>query len=567
MSKLDSESSTDKFISNQAIFDKIKNGKFNDFSTNDITSFDEKISTTNLRNEKNNDKDKLTASTSSHSNSELYSDSLENIPQTLEQPTATSQSKDAILINRTNNSNDALSNRNRNRNTSESSSTSSTSSGVGIYEVENAMINNNLIDTNKVNENYANYNRTELEDLSEKREKEEYSKKEQDSKDFFVESHLLKTQSSLMKRTILKDLIHDLYDINTLKSKIEAKSCTEKSNSASSILLEGFMEKLPPGKNLKNSILLAWKRRYFRLSSIGVLTVYDNQVTDSFKEDPVEMYNLMGGRVEYEQNRVISLDDCRGNYIVCRCCPNDSNGDEDFIRWKTAIDSQIVDRSDSLWVRPNQSLIDDKHNSYHMNEKKVLIIDIGTCSLRAGTYNNIPQLPQLFVPTVCSRNQNLKLNVGFDALDYLLNSTAPSTIDLHKSISMLSLGSNMNQNGGQLIFPLRTKSNIDKLNMDIESIEAIFDYVVESLDINCPDYQILVITTHKLSDKVNYQFLNLLLEKEKFRFDSAVIINQTLLTLYAYNSNVGIVANLGKLLIKFFKEFSNLIFIFYDCLF
>lgn len=557
MSKLDSESSTDKFVSNQVIFDNIKNEKFNGFSSNDIPSFDENISTTNLRNEKNNDKEKLTASTSSQSNSELYSDSLENIPQTLEQQTATSQSKDDILINRTDNSNDALSS-SRNRNTSDSSSTTSTSSGVGIYEVENAMINNNLINTNKINANYADYNRTELEDLTEKREEEqEYSKKEPDSNDLFVGSHLLKTQSSLMKRTLLKDLIHDLYDITTLKSKIEAKSCAEKSNSASSILIEGFMEKLPPGKNLKNSILLAWKRRYFRLSSIGVLTVYDNQVTDLFKEDPIEMYNLMGGRVEYEQNRVISLDDCRGNYIVCRCCPNDSNRDEDFIRWKTAIDSQIVDRSDSLWVRPNQSLIDDKQNSYHMNEKKVLIIDIGTCSLRAGTYNNIPQLPQLFVPTVCSRNQNLKLNVGFDALDYLLSSTAPSTIDLHKSISMLSLGSNMNQNGSQLIFPLRTKSNIDKLNMDIESIEAIFDYVVESLDICCPDYQILVITTHKLSDKVNFQFLSLLLEKEKFRFDSAVIINQTLLTLYAYNSNVGIVANLGKLLIKFFKELSN----------
>ena len=98
-----------------------------------------------------------------------------------------------------------------------------------------------------------------------------------------------------------------------------------------------------------------------------------------------------------------------------------------------------------------------------------------------------------------------------------------------------------------VILEIRLKCfNINKLNMDMECIEAIISFVVESLNICCSDYQIVVITTHKLSDKVNLQFLNLLLENEKFRFESAVIINQTLLTLYAYNSNVGIVANLGE---------------------
>ena len=109
-----------------------------------------------------------------------------------------------------------------------------------------------------------------------------------------------------------------------------------------------------------------------------------------------------------------------------------------------------------------------------------------------------------------------------------------------------SLGSNIGHSGSPLIFPLKPKNHIDKLNMDMESIEAILSYVVECLNVSCSDHQIVVITTHKLSDKVNVQFLNLLLENEKFQFESAVIINQTLLALYAYNSNVGIVANLGE---------------------
>lgn len=80
----------------------------------------------------------------------------------------------------------------------------------------------------------------------------------------------------------------------------------------------------------------------------------------------------------------------------------------------------------------------------------------------------------------------------------------------------------------------------------MESIDAIINYVVENLNINCVDYEVVVITTHKLSDKVNVQFLNLLLESEKYRFKSATIINQTLMDLYAYNSNIGIIANLGE---------------------
>jgi hypothetical protein len=86
-----------------------------------------------------------------------------------------------------------------------------------------------------------------------------------------------------------------------------------------------------------------------------------------------------------------------------------------------------------------------------------------------------------------------------------------------------------------------------KLSFDIDSIEAILAYVVDTLNISCQDYQIVIVTTHKLTDKTNIQFLNMLLSPgSSFNFASATIINQTLLTLYSYNTNVGIVANLGE---------------------
>lgn len=128
-------------------------------------------------------------------------------------------------------------------------------------------------------------------------------------------AHTPVASSSLIKRSHLKSLIYEIYNLN------EAELNDESLNKSSEpqILVEGFMEKLPPRKNLKNSILLAWKKRYFKLSSIGLLNVYDFNEQNVLPE-PIESYNLMGARVVYEQNEIISLDDNRGSCVVFRCC-------------------------------------------------------------------------------------------------------------------------------------------------------------------------------------------------------------------------------------------------------
>ena len=182
--------------------------------------------------------------------------------------------------------------------------------------------------------------------------------------------------TTTIKRTHLINLIFELYDLSSVsnsggendsQTSLEDVSSptSEEANASSSdrVLIESFVEKLPPGKTLKNSILLAWKRRYFKLSSIGNLAVYDIDERSGLPRagsQPVEEYNLMGGRVDYDlQAKVISLDDARGNCLVFRCfCPSSGHNSEDlaemFSMWQNAIDSQIVDRSDMLWVRPNQ---------------------------------------------------------------------------------------------------------------------------------------------------------------------------------------------------------------------
>lgn len=352
-----------------------------------------------------------------------------------------------------------------------------------------------------------------------------------------------------IKRAHLKNLIYELYDLSESCPDIEKVIEPE-------IIAEGVMEKLPLGKTLKNSILLAWKKRYFKLNSIGLLNIYEITSNGVNLSEPVEFYNLMGARVTYEQDRVITLDDCRGNCIVFRCFEGQENENTSFQEWKTKIESQIIDRSETLWVRPNIPLSIDKSVTTYLNKsilnKKILIIDIGTSSIRAGLYNNEPKLPKMFFPTVCARdftNQLGKLRVGFEAFDSVLASSAPSTINLNTAQSTWSLNSTTSLSGAgpnHLIFPFKNKKAIDKLSMDLETIDSIIEYIVETLNITCFDHQIIVITPQKFSDKLNVQFLNLLLVNEKYQFEAASLMNQTLMSLYSYNSTVGIVANLGE---------------------
>ena len=101
-------------------------------------------------------------------------------------------------------------------------------------------------------------------------------------------------------------------------------------------------------------------------------------------------------------------------------------------------------------------------------------------------------------------------------------------------------------NPNQLVFPFKSKNAIDKLNFDMGSIEAIIEYVVENLNVDPHTHEIVIVTTHRLTDKTNVQYLNMLLNYDKFNFKSATIINQSLLGLYFYNTNAGIVVNLGE---------------------
>lgn len=175
-----------------------------------------------------------------------------------------------------------------------------------------------------------------------------------ESEKFFGECSPLekKVTNTLIKRTNLKRLIYEMYETNESEQTNDKNSVN---TCMPEVLIEGLIEKLPPGKTTKNSILLTWKKRYFKLNSIGLLNIYEiNTDCKNNLADPIEVFNLMGARVSYEQNGVINLNDGRGNSAVFRCFGDQSGNFH--LKLKSTIDSQIIDRSESLWVKPNVPL-------------------------------------------------------------------------------------------------------------------------------------------------------------------------------------------------------------------
>jgi actin-related protein len=96
----------------------------------------------------------------------------------------------------------------------------------------------------------------------------------------------------------------------------------------------------------------------------------------------------------------------------------------------------------------------------------------------------------------------------------------------------------------QLIFSLKSRNSVHQFGIDFDCLKAIFNYIINELSIETNDYQILLVTPHKYSDKINIEFIKLLIEQLKF--SAITIINQSLLVLYSYNVTSGIIVNLSE---------------------
>ncbi|CAG0923866.1 unnamed protein product, partial [Notodromas monacha] len=291
--------------------------------------------------------------------------------------------------------------------------------------------------------------------------------------------------------------------------------------------MEGYLEKLPSGRR-KVTFWNAWKRRYFRLEN-GYLRYYQSQNS----EKPSQTMQLMGGSVDTIENmmsgsadetvlqqkqmfpNVLGIDDGKGHYLVVKCATKN-----DLLTWQKALMTHVQENFAATYVQPSPLPVEPSMF------KKVVVLDIGSRSLRAGILSKTPTFPQVFLPSsaLVDRKNSSKRVFGFEA--FCSDDRAHS----------------------QLVHPLRvTHKPSQRHQWDWPTIEGMLEHTIRKtkVDHNLSDYEVIVtIPWHLSSREFQTKLLDVLFKSLGFK--TAYVVPQSLAAFHVYNANSGIVVDIGE---------------------
>ncbi|KAL3852181.1 hypothetical protein ACJMK2_015855 [Sinanodonta woodiana] len=296
-------------------------------------------------------------------------------------------------------------------------------------------------------------------------------------------------------------LLKELYKVTLMPDNIEDISYKF-------VTMEGLMEKLPMNKK-KATLLKTWKRRFFKATD-GWLHYYET----SSRDKPSDSIQLMGGKIENLGNRVIGVDDGRGRFLMVRAPSDREHG-----QWILAMESQTADNVKATYVRPALS------TPPHIN-KRVLILDIGSCGIRAGILGESPCLPTLFFPSIVAEDkQSGELFIGIDSFKPEVR---------HKAI---------------LKYPVLPTNKVDKgvilpFNIDMEVMPKIISKVLKELSLNPKTTWVMIGTPQNLGDKLKEGLMKILVDD--FHTKGVCMVQQSLLALYSYRTDSGIIVDIGN---------------------
>ncbi|XP_074646886.1 uncharacterized protein LOC141902860 [Tubulanus polymorphus] len=290
--------------------------------------------------------------------------------------------------------------------------------------------------------------------------------------------------------------------IKLLKELYEVKHFEENIVDVSKhyINIEGVLERLPANKK-KATLLKTWRKQFFRAKD-GFLYFFESSNCNI----EVGHIQLMGGVIEDNGYQLIGIDDRRGHYLVVRCA-----SEKDQEQWMTALNSQTVDNAKMRFVRP---VLNPKSHG----RKKIVIIDIGSASIRAGVLGDQPSLPTLFFPTVAAISKKSNSIVyGFDAFK-------PNS-----------------RRFADVVYPLRPSLKFNELTA--KTIPGFVDLLFEQLDIETSQYKVMLSIPHQMNAKALEIMMDTLFNK--FHIQSVQIAHQAVLALHAYRAKSGIVVDIG----------------------
>lgn len=266
--------------------------------------------------------------------------------------------------------------------------------------------------------------------------------------------------------------------------------------------MEGHLEMLPSGRR-QATYWNAWKRRYFRLKD-GFLYCHSNAKSD----EASLCLQLMGGRVDVVESSLLGVDDGKGHYLVLRCGKG-----SDTERWRRALLTHTAENYEQTYVQPVRA--------YPQFYEDVILIDIGSCSVRAGILCNQPTLPQVYFPTVCAKDRTTgEIVYGIEAL-------RPSV-----------------RKNSTLKFPLKPSAKITKFTVNMEAVAGILGRVFVDLNVDPSDYQVQLSLPRSFPFRSQADVLDLLMTE--FGVRAVNLTAQTVLALLSYRTNSGVVVDVGE---------------------
>ena len=285
-------------------------------------------------------------------------------------------------------------------------------------------------------------------------------------------------------------LLEELY--NDCRPGVSQSSTGENSR------YSGHLDKLPVNQR-KPTVMKGWKRRYFRLTR-GSLFYYD----DESSTKATSFIRLADSKIVIHPDsvKIEIIEKGSGNFIMLR-----AESKEELTTWHRVLQLEAVHptMTHRLSLSPTRSTT-------------ILILDLGSCSVRAGLAND-NTYPQLFFPNVCAVKDERVIACGIEAL-------LPS---MRRHV--------------KLIYPCRHRVRLDA-NLPIkESFQCIIETTCKNLQLEPQNSSALVCISPVMSEAEQTLLVEVILEI--LGFQSILVQEQTTMALYSYNQTSGIVVSIG----------------------
>uniref|UniRef100_A0A0M3KAQ2 PH domain-containing protein n=1 Tax=Anisakis simplex TaxID=6269 RepID=A0A0M3KAQ2_ANISI len=288
--------------------------------------------------------------------------------------------------------------------------------------------------------------------------------------------------------------------------------------------MEGHLDVPVDDQNQVVELQKSWTQKYFRTRD-GRLQWFVSHFAD---DTPVGEVLLSGCEVDANRDEgTLSIHGGRDHVKMIVRVPPTSNL---FDKWRKAITSHSASSYLDSFVHPVYPPLP------HITEK-IAIIELGSCSIRAGVLTMEPSLPQTFFPNIALKKEdNSGIIVGADAL-------IPE-----------------NRQSGELIRPITAPDpTLERYTVDKPALKACFEKCVADLGIDPRRYrvcllhsflnmnatltEVLLAIPQSIPTVLIADILKIVLEE--LQFSGVAISRQPSLILYSYDVSTGVVVDIG----------------------